>query len=65
VAGIAHGEVEHHPEQFAFVVVRDAALGAAVVSVALEPSVETGFFGRLREVRGTTLEFGNLFPETV
>ena len=63
VAGVAHREIEHHAQQFAFVVVGDAALGTAVVAVALEPGIEARFLGRLREVRGTTLEFGDFLAE--
>src|SRR5260221_5865924 len=34
LARLAHRKVEHHAQQLAFVVVRNAALGAAVVAVA-------------------------------
>ena len=60
MAGVAHGQIEHDAEQFAFVVVRDAAFGPAVVCVAFEPSIEAGVFRRLRQMRRAPFEFANL-----
>src|SRR5208282_6666808 len=48
-----------------FVVIRNAALGPAVVGIAFEPGVETGFFSRLREMRRTPLQFSDLFADAI
>jgi hypothetical protein len=65
VAGIADCKVKHHAQQFTFVVVRNAALGAAVVAVAFEPCIETGFLRRLREMRRAALEFCDLLAQPI
>ena len=52
MTGVADGQVEDDAKEFAFVVVGDAALGAAIVAVALEPGAEAGLFRGLREVGG-------------
>src|ERR1035438_6045026 len=64
-AGLAHLKVQHHTEQFAFVVVGDAALGMAVIAVALEPGIEAGFLRRLCEVCRTALKFRDLLTESL
>lgn len=63
MTGIAHREVEHDTEQLALVVIGNAALGTAVVAIALKPGIEAGLFGGLREVRGAALEFRDSFAE--
>src|SRR5262249_31927235 len=65
VASVAHGEVERDAEEFSLVVVGNAAFGTAVVLIAFEPGVETGFFCRLRQVCGTAFELGDLGAGTV
>ena len=63
LCGSAHREIEHHSKQFAFVVIRNAALRTPIIGIAFEPSVQTGFFGRLCPVCGTPLQFSDLAAE--
>src|SRR5215469_7149343 len=63
MACLTNGEVEHDAEQFTLVVVRDAALGAAVVVVSLKPRVKARNFGRLRETCRTVLELADLISD--
>ena len=63
VGGVANGEVEQDAGDLALVVIRNAAVGLAVVVVFFEPGVEAGFFDALPGVRGARIEFADLAGE--
>src|SRR5215469_8472269 len=60
MACLTNGEVEHDAEQFTLVVVRDAALGTAVVVESLKPCVEARSFRRLCKACWTMLKLADL-----
>src|ERR1019366_10656734 len=57
---LPHAQVQQYPDDFALVVVADAAFGRAVKCVAFEPGVEARLLRRLPAVRRTRLQFVDL-----
>src|SRR5208282_809844 len=63
VSGVADREIEHDPENLAFVVIRDAAVRDIVGVVFLKPGVEAGLLDTLPLSRRAGFELADLRSE--
>ena len=57
---LSHFQIQHHTQEFALVVIGNAALGNAIITVFFQPCVKARLLGRLRVVGRPPLEGGDL-----
>ena len=60
VRGIANRKVENLSDDLALVVVRNAAVGPAIIVIFFKPSVQAGFLHALPQARRTRVELADL-----